>query len=81
MSNMNPFEIRLELLKIAKEMLEQEYYAKREVIRSNWEKDMESSRSSFEKKPPAHPDFPPYPSEDEVIAKAQALNNFVSSSK
>ena len=32
MSNMTPFEIRLELLKMAKEMLEQDYYGKRELI-------------------------------------------------
>jgi hypothetical protein len=81
MSNLNPFEIRLELLKIAKEMLEQEYYAKREVIRSNWERDVELSKSTFGANPPAHPDYPPYPSGDEVIFKANVLNNFVSLAK
>jgi hypothetical protein len=28
--------------------------------------------------PPSHPGFPPYPSETEIIAKAQVLNGFVS---
>ena len=32
MSNMSPFEIRLELLKMAKEMLVEDYYTKKEQI-------------------------------------------------
>ena len=32
MSNMTPFEIRLELLKMAKEMLTEDYYGRREQI-------------------------------------------------
>jgi len=32
MSNMTPFEIRLELLKMAKDMLEEDYRSKREQI-------------------------------------------------
>jgi hypothetical protein len=76
---MSPYEIRLELVKLAKEMLEQDYFAKREVIRSNWEKDMELSRTSFEKKAPIFPEYPPYPSEVDIIEKAKVLNEFISS--
>ena len=36
MSNMTPFEIRLELLKMAKDMLGDDYYGKREVISNDW---------------------------------------------
>ena len=36
MSNMTPFEIRLELLKMAKDMLTDDYYGKREVISNSW---------------------------------------------
>lgn len=81
MSNMNPFEIRLELIKLAKEMLEQDYYAKREVVRSTWETELEQARSSALGQLPPHPQYPQYPSESDIIAKAQALNTFVSSAK
>mgnify|MGYP000550064219 CR=1 FL=1 len=36
MSNMTPFEIRLELLKMAKDMLEQDYYGLREKISNEY---------------------------------------------
>jgi len=36
MSNMTPFEIRLELLKMAKDMLSEDYHGKREVISNDW---------------------------------------------
>ena len=58
MSNMTPFEIRLELLKMARDMLNDDYYGKREQI--------------------AHPGYPLFPSEQEVINKALTLNGFVS---
>lgn len=77
---MTPFEIRLELIKIAKEMLEQDYFAKREVIHTNWEHELEISRRMLADAP-THPHYPPYPSEDEIIAKAQSLNSFVSQGK
>lgn len=57
MSNKTPFEIRLELLKMAKEMLEQEFFAKHE-----------------------HDKTLAFPTDAEVIAKAKALNDFVSKS-
>ena len=77
MSNMTPFEIRLELLKMAKEMLEQDYYGSREKVSNEY-----ASRCDFAKmngQPiPEHPGFPAFPSEEQVIVKATTLNNFVS---
>lgn len=77
MSNMTPFEIRLELLKMAKEMLEQDYYGKRELIGNDWQVKVENARHAGQV-PPDHPGFPAYPSEADIIAKAQTLNGFVS---
>lgn len=77
MSNMTPFEIRLDLLKLAKDMLEQEYQGKREVIHNNWQVASENARIQGQKLPD-QPDFPPFPTEAEIIAKATALNGFVS---
>jgi hypothetical protein len=77
MSNMTPFEIRLELLKMAKEMLEQDYYGKREVISNDWQVKIEVAKLNGGTVP-EHPGFPPFPSEAEIIAKANTLNGFVS---
>lgn len=77
MSNMTPFEIRLDLLKMAQNMLEQDYYAKREQISNEYATKCEVAKIHGSEIP-AHPGFPPYPSEAEIIAKAQILNGFVS---
>jgi hypothetical protein len=77
MSNMTPFEIRLDLLKMAKEMLEQDYYAHRERISNEWSTKVDIAKINGGEIP-AHPGFPPYPSETDIISKAQTLNGFVS---
>lgn len=77
MANLTPFEIRLELLKMAQTMVEQDYYAKREVIANQYATDCDDAKVQG-KTPPTHPGFPQYPSEAEIIAKAQTLNTFVS---
>ena len=74
---MTPFEIRLELLKMAKDMLTEDYYGKREVVSNDWQIKVESARLNGGPIP-EHPGFPTYPSETEVILKAQSLNGFVS---
>ena len=77
MSNMTPFEIRLELLKMAKDMLEQDYHSNRDKINTDWHVKVESARHAGQV-PPDHPGFPGFPSETDIIAKAQTLNSFVS---
>ena len=77
MANLSPFEIRLELLKLAKDMLEQEYHSKREVTHNNWQVASENARIQGQQLP-IQPEYPPFPSEADIIAKAQALNGFVS---
>ena len=74
---MTPFEIRLELLKMAKDMLADDYFGKREQISNEY-----STKCDIAKihgtEIPTHPGFPSFPSETEIIAKAQVLNGFVS---
>ena len=77
MSNMTPFEIRLELLKMAKEMLTEDYFGKREVIQSDWTTKVEIAKLNGGEVP-NHPGFPPYPTEQDIVKKAQELNSFVS---
>jgi hypothetical protein len=75
--SMTPFEIRLELLKMAKDMLTDQYYGQREVVSNSWQTQIETARLKGET-PPAHPGFPDFPNESEIIKKATELNNFVS---
>ncbi len=74
---MTPFEIRLELLKMAQTMLEQDYYGKRESISNDWQVKVDNARHAGQL-PPDHPGFPPYPTEADIISKANTLNGFVS---
>ena len=75
--SMTPFEIRLELLKMARDMLSDDYFGKREVISNQWSTDCETAKINGQE-PPRHPGYPPFPSEQEVINKAKTLNDFVS---
>lgn len=77
MSNLSPFEIRLELLKMAQAMLSDDYFGKREQISNDWSVKVETAKHAGQV-PPDHPGYPPFPSEAEIIAKAQVLNGFVS---
>ena len=77
MSNMTPFEIRLELLKMARDMLYDSYNAERDRISQGWHMQCESAKSKGET-PPEHPSLPLIPSETDIIAKATTLNAFVS---
>ena len=77
MSNMTPFEIRLELLKMAQSMLESDYYGKREIIANQYAAECDAAKLNGVE-PPKHPGYPPFPSEQEIIVKAQTLNTFVS---
>lgn len=77
MSNMTPFEIRLELLKMARDMLYDEYNAQRDKVTQDWNVKCDTAKSKGEI-PPEHPALPAIPSETDIINKAQTLNGFVS---
>jgi hypothetical protein len=77
MSNLTPFEIRLELLKMAKDLLTEEYYGKRDQLQEDWRIKVETAKLNGGAIPD-HPPMPVYPAEAEIITKAQSLNGFVS---
>jgi len=74
---MNPFQLRLELLKMAQSMLEADFYGKREIIANQYAVDCDAAKLKGED-PPKHPGYPSFPSEQDIIVKAQTLNTFVS---
>ena len=74
---MTPFEIRLELLKMSRDMLYDDYHAQSQRLQSEWHIMCETARQKGET-PPSHPVLPAIPSEEDIIKKAQTLNGFVS---
>lgn len=77
MSNMTPFEIRLELLKMAKALLLEDFYCKKDLLIAEW--NVKADMAKIHGHPiPDSPTLPPYPSESDIINKAQTLNGFVS---
>lgn len=72
-----PFEIRLELLKMAKDMLEADYFSQKDSLFNEWNTRVDSAKTKGEEIP-RHPIIPPFPSASEVIEKAKVLNAFVS---
>jgi hypothetical protein len=77
MSNLTPFEIRLELLKMAKDLLLEDYNSNKNRLQQEWHVKVESAKLNGQQIPD-HPPFPTYPTENDIISKAQTLNGFVS---
>jgi hypothetical protein len=79
----NGYEIRLELLKMAKEMMEQDWHAQRDMLRAQWEQEVNlvQIRAHAVDQPvesvPAQPTFQPFPTEEQIIKKAKVLNEFI----
>ena len=79
----NGYEIRLELLKMAKEMLEQDWHAQRDSVMTDYNHKVCFAHGKAESlgfqntEMPAAPTFKPFPTEEEIIKKAKVLNEFV----
>ena len=79
----NGYTIRLELLKMSKEMLEQDWHSHRDMLRAQWEQEVNlvQIRAHATDQPvesvPAQPTFKPFPTEEEIIKKAKVLNEFI----
>ena len=78
--NMTPYEVRLELVKLAKDMLSEEYHSKLSRIQAEWDANC-SKAMNEEKAIPSSPNYPKYFTEDDVVNKATRLNDFISNGK
>jgi len=82
--SLHGFELRLELLKMAKEMLEQDWHAQRESVMTDYQTKVSFAHGNAESLGfkdtalPAAPTFKPFPTEEEIIKKAKVLNEFIS---
>ena len=74
---MSPFQIRLELLMMAKDLLMQDYETKKHALEQQWQTKVESAKIAGTPSPD-FPALPYFPNEDEIVKKAEALNLFVS---
>lgn len=77
MGNKNPYEIRLELLNMAKDNLAQQFYSRKEALNNAWQAKV-SSAMEIKGLIPEHPEMPDFPSEERIIEKAMILEKFVS---
>jgi len=71
-----PFEIRLDLLNLAQSILADKIWAERTRLENDWS----AIRESCEKKNKSVPPYPNVPNvnEDDIIALAKKMNEFVS---
>lgn len=67
MSTKTPFEIRLDILKMAKDLCLEEMYTKRELANEIWQANDRKGTLTW----------PEFPSSNAVLDKAQELYNFV----
>ena len=69
-----PFEIRLELLTLAKEILQAPVYEKRNQLADEYHSKLtDANRATM-----PFPTMPDFPSTTDIVAKAEELNRFVS---
>lgn len=79
----NGYSIRLELLKMAKEMLEQDWHAQRDAVLTDYSTKVSFAQAKAESagytntELPAQPTFKGFPTEEEIIKKAKVLNEFI----
>jgi hypothetical protein len=78
--NMTPYEVRLELVKLAKEMLSEDFHTKTSIIQNKWQNEVAISNNRNENPPPL-PKMPEYFTEYDVVQKALRLNDFISNGK
>ena len=70
------FGIRLELLKMAKEMLEHDYFTRKEAENQLWHLKCEMAKTKGEELPESL--HISYPSVADILSKAKELNRFIS---
>jgi len=76
---MNAYEIRLELLKMAKDLLMEDWHAQRQALENVYfqKRDIAMTRD-YNQEVVEFPQIPPAPKSDKITELASQLNNFVS---
>jgi len=79
---LTPFEIRLEVLKMAKELLVEEYHTQRTALEQEYYSKAEAEKNAMLQDKafvlPNFPKMPDFPNEKDIMKKAKHLNEFIS---
>jgi hypothetical protein len=70
-SNMSPFEIRLEVMKMAKDLVTESYYQRTNESLENWNNSKVNDHAAEDLR------FPEFPKTDDILAKARDLYAFI----
>lgn len=73
-SGKTPYEIRLELLKLAKESLYESVYGRRDALLQEYH----AQRETVVQSTPRFPTLPDFPKTQDIIQEAEKLNKFIS---
>ena len=79
----NGYQIRLEVLKMAKEMAEQDYYSQRDVLNNHHQQAIDFARNKADRlgydsvEFPTEPSLPSFPTPDVIKTKANELYSFI----
>ena len=71
-----PFEIRLEILDMAKGIVMEDYYAKQNWTREKWEVESSIARDTGVTVP-NRPENPEFPTSEDILKKAKELKAFI----
>jgi hypothetical protein len=77
MSDKNPYEIRLEILQMAKDLLYEKWNANNYALQEHYNVKITRALET-ESEIPAPYEPVPYPTDEDIISKARELNKFVS---
>lgn len=75
-----PFELRFNVLAMARDLLVEEYHIHREAVLESWRSECNSAERRGENNPPM-PTVKTFPSDREILEKASTLNKFVATAK
>lgn len=73
----NGYMIRLEVLKMAKEMAEQDYFGQRDALRQQWEAEVSFAHGNGKTQTPVPPTYPSFPTPESIKTKATELYSFI----
>lgn len=68
----SPYQIRLEVLKMAKDLVQDRFYSERDRIQTNWD-----NKRNVEGRVDSDLTHPPFPSSQDVLDLAKELYTFV----
>lgn len=76
---MDAYEIRLELLKMSKDLLMEDWHGKRQAIDNVYSQKRDIAMAvEYHQHVVEYPELPPVPTSDEITSLAVKLNDFVS---